>query len=92
MTDQKKIDRLRKKIDRIDSDMIALLKERMQLTGEIGKIKDRLNKAVKDEERESALFDRIIKLAEQKGMDISFVTHIWQLILQESYRVQNDPR
>lgn len=89
MPDQKNIGGLREQIDQIDEQIIDLLSERLRLTGKIGVIKDKINKPVIDKDREVDLNARIEKICRQKGLDSSFISNLWRLILQESYRVQN---
>ena len=46
-------------------------------------------KPVIDELRESELMDRIKRLAEKENVDENFLRQMWQIILEESYRVQH---
>ncbi len=89
MPDQEKIVKIRKQIDKIDTQIIELLSERLQLTGEIGVLKGKINKPVIDKEREADLNLRLEKMCLEKGIDPSFIFRLWQLILEESYQVQN---
>ena len=92
MSEEKKIGQLRKRIDRIDREIITLLSERVHHSAEIGRLKSHLGKPVIDEQRESELARRITELAGQYDLDIALVNSIWQLILKESYRVQHVPK
>ena len=89
MPDQKNIAGFREQIDQIDEQIIDLLSERLRLTRKIGVIKDKINKPVIDKDREVDLNARIEKICRQKGLDSSFISNLWQLILHESYRVQD---
>lgn len=89
MSDKEKLSALRSQIDQIDEDIISLLRERLNLTGQIGRLKERLNKPVIDRDREADLNARLDKICREKGLDASFILKIWRLILQESYRVQD---
>ena len=81
MPDKKKIARLREQIDQIDDQIIDLLSERLRLSGKIGVIKDKINKPVIDKGREVDLNARIEKICRNKGLDSSFISNLWQLIL-----------
>ncbi len=50
---------LRKRIDAIDNQILALLKERLRCAQEVGKIKNRENRAKWDPQREREIFDRL---------------------------------
>ena len=89
MSEEARIRQLRERIDAIDSDLISLLSERLNLSAEIGRWKAIMNKPVIDELRESELMDRIKKLAEKENVDENFLRQMWQIILEESYRVQH---
>jgi chorismate mutase len=89
MPDQKNIAGLREQINQLDEQIIDLLSERLRLTRKIGVIKDKINKSIIDKDREVDLNARIEKICRHKGLDSSFISNLWQLILQESYRVQN---
>jgi len=49
---------LRSRIDRIDAEIIALLKERMRVCAEIGRVKARESLPVRDEVREAEVLRR----------------------------------
>lgn len=85
----KNISDLRQRIDQIDADILNLLSERLQLTAKIGEIKSDLNKPVIDQEREADLTARLHYLCQKMGLDKKFVSNIWDLILKESYRMQD---
>ena len=52
---------VRDKIDTIDNTILELLKERIQLAREIGKLKDDVNRAKWDPQREREIYSRLIK-------------------------------
>ncbi len=53
---------LRKKIDEVDEKIVELLKQRVQLAQEIGKVKEKKGRASFDLSREKAVISRILKL------------------------------
>jgi chorismate mutase len=76
-----KLDELRKNIDEIDEKIIALLAQRFKYTEEIGiyKAKNHLN--VQDTNRESQLFQRIIQLSDQNGLNPEYSSKIYRCII-----------
>lgn len=89
MNDNNKLDQIRKAIDAIDAKIIKLLHERFEKTAEIGTIKRDMDKPVIDKEREKILHEHLSRLCRETDMQESFVQAVWELILQESYRIQN---
>jgi len=85
----KNLSGLRQRIDQIDSDILNLLSERLQLTAKIGRIKSELNKPVIDQEREADLTAKLYELCDKQDLDKKFVSGVWDLILKESYRMQD---
>ena len=57
------INELRKDIDRIDTELVKLVRERMETAAKIGEYKRENNLPVYDPARERALFDRVAELA-----------------------------
>ena len=88
MSVTKDINELRKKIDRIDGELIGLLRERLQTAREIGRIKKMNDLPIIDPDRESSLGARLNALSDQDLLQKEFIGQLWQLILVESYRVQ----
>ena len=59
---------LRQKIDKLDEDIIQLLKRRMGISKEVGKLKEELDIPIEDKEREKEIIDR---LTQQAGRNLS---------------------
>lgn len=81
------IDWLRKEIDRIDAQVIDLLKCRMEAARKIGQIKQREQRDVFDAKREQELLE---KNADRAGMEAWWVKTVYKTILQASRRVQKE--
>lgn len=60
--------RLRNNVDRIDEALVRLLNQRVVASIELGVIKNKLNKTLKDEERESQVREKI--KAENQGQTL----------------------
>ena len=79
---------LRKKIDKIDENLILLLKDRIDLCKGIGEIKKENGIAVKDIRREDAVYVHIMAKALESGLDPQKVEAIFKQIIALSVSVQ----
>ncbi|MFH0837909.1 MAG: chorismate mutase [Patescibacteria group bacterium] len=83
------IDEVRKKIDKLDAELVGLLAQRMSLSVQLGREKKAAGMAIHQKTREMAVLDSAKLLADSLGLSESFVTDIYALILAESRRLQN---
>lgn len=77
---------LRKEIDAIDHDLFELLKKRFDVAQKIGEIKQ--GKGIEDTKREAELYALYEAWAKELHLDVDFVTHVFEIIIQESKRIQ----
>ena len=63
MDDEKALLFIREEIDSIDSEIIALLESRLNLSLQIGNIKKNLDKQLHDDDREAEILNKIDELA-----------------------------
>lgn len=63
------MDRFRKKIDKIDEQLVKLLDERMELAFELGKLKKEKGLGVFDGTREKQVFEKLKALPKQTIRD-----------------------
>ncbi|MCK5591349.1 MAG: chorismate mutase, partial [Candidatus Pacebacteria bacterium] len=63
------IDKLRDKINDVDQQLVNLLAERRKLSRDVIQTKDIIDKPIRDQNRESELLDRVIKIGKSKGID-----------------------
>ena len=63
------MDKIRKKIDKIDEQLVKLLDERMGLAFELGKLKKSLGRDVYDGSREQEVFEKLQALPKQSIRD-----------------------
>ncbi|MAC03838.1 MAG: hypothetical protein CMQ58_03455 [Gammaproteobacteria bacterium] len=63
MDEEKALLFIREEIDSIDSEIIALLESRLNLSLQVGKIKENLSKELKDVGREEEILKKIDELA-----------------------------
>ena len=69
MDDEKALLFIREEIDAIDSEIIALLESRLNLSLQIGKVKKNLDKNMHDDSREEEILKKIEEL---KLSDVNF--------------------
>ncbi|MDE6286500.1 MAG: bifunctional 3-deoxy-7-phosphoheptulonate synthase/chorismate mutase type II, partial [Muribaculaceae bacterium] len=81
---------LRAEIDNIDDRLLSLLAERMAVTDEVGRLKQREGMPVVQPERYNALMGRRSEEAAARGLDPAFVRSVLAAIHEESVRRQLD--
>ena len=82
------IEKLRKEIDSIDSNILELLSKRKSIVKKISEIKKQKNKPIIDEGREQEIMGRIKKLAKEKGLDENFIGSVYEIIINNSRNEQ----
>ena len=80
---------LRKKIDKIDVGILALLDQRMRLAIEISKAKHSIKKSIFDPERERALLAKLIEKNKETIIPDEKLLEIWGKIIELSKDTQN---
>ena len=83
----KRILELRQEIDGLDAEIIRLLKIRMGISKEVGKLKEKLDIPVEDKGREQEIIDR---LTQQAGRNLSEeqLIRIFTAVFKSSKQVQ----
>jgi aspartate aminotransferase len=84
------IDHLRNKIDDITLQMLNLLKERTEISKQIGDLKKSSGLGVFDEAREEQLRKKVGALCQQIGLDESLGKKFLNFLLNESIKVQTE--
>ncbi|MDO8427910.1 MAG: prephenate dehydratase domain-containing protein [Candidatus Diapherotrites archaeon] len=82
------LNKLREKIDEIDSDLIKLLGTRAQVSKEILKIKQKKKLTVLDPVREKKVIQHCITLAKKEGIEEEVILPVIQQILNLSKSIQ----
>lgn len=77
------IELLRREIDRINQDIIKLIKRRFKITDRITDIKKRNNLKFRDPFREKSQIIFLRNLAKKHGMDEDVVANIFQIIFTQ---------
>ena len=78
----------RSEIDVIDTQIIALLKERMEISKRIGKYKQKNNITIFQSDRYNELMESRKKVATQAGLKENFISEIFKSIHEESINKQ----
>ncbi|MCS6831984.1 MAG: chorismate mutase [Flammeovirgaceae bacterium] len=82
------LEELRAKIDRVDTEIIELLAQRMQYVEKIGEYKKENNVAVFQADRWIHIFQTRPEYAQKLGLKKSFIEQLLKLIHDESLRIQ----
>jgi monofunctional chorismate mutase len=84
------IDELRKEVDKLDAELISIIGKRMDLSRQIGEEKRESGEEIHAKTREITVLDQVKLLGNQAGLDDAFITNLYQTILAESRRVQEE--
>lgn len=79
---------LRKQIDEIDENLLAILAKRMRISKEIGTFKKEHNMPILQQGRYSDILENRVKQGKSLDLSPDFITNIMQSIHEESVRVQ----
>lgn len=82
--------KLRKKLDKIDEEIIRDISLRMKIVHQIAFVKALHGIKIKDKKREKELFEHIAETARVYHLSPLFAEKIFSMILQESYREQKE--
>ncbi len=83
------IEELRNKIDAITLEMIKLLKNRIEISKEIGAIKKDLGLSITDETREENLRKKVLSLCKDIGIEEKTGARFLNFLLDESVKIQS---
>ncbi len=85
----KRIIELRKKIDDLDEQIIRLLKRRMQISKDVGSLKEKLHIPIEDKTREYEIIERLTQKA-GKNLSEEQLIRIFTAVFKSSKQVQED--
>ncbi len=80
----------REEIDRLDEQLLALLGRRFQVCREIGRHKRALGLATVQPTRAAEVRRRAVALGASAGLDARFVSALYDLIMAEACRLQDE--
>ena len=87
MNQSKKINKLRKEIDKIDQDLIALLKNRFSIAKEIGQVKTSNSFGINDIDRENEIIKNL-SIKANNDLKEEDISNIFKLIFSISKNLQ----
>lgn len=85
-----RLEELRTTVDEIDNKLIALLGERMRIIKSISHIKKAEKNGIVDENREKDIIERMKKKSKEHGLNEEFIMEIFEIILNNSRKVQEN--
>lgn len=83
------IAQLRERISAIDQQVIHLLAQRMAISHEIGVVKKAGGIQIEDAEREHTLKEEHRRESEELGLDGTFISNLFNVIIAESKKKQD---
>ena len=84
------LDKLRGRLDKVDSRIIAALAQRQQVINEIARHKAGQPTPVRDALREQEVLTRLVEMGKQAALDEHFVARVYRQILDYSVRCQEE--
>jgi len=78
----------REAIDKIDEDILIAIGRRMKISKLIGEFKRKHKLHIKDKERESELFETLVKKASLWNINREVVKQLWKIIISSSKEMQ----
>jgi len=85
------LERLRKKIDMLDTGLLRVLAQRLEISKEIAEFKKKQDLPVQDRKRELELVKDRIKKSKEFGLDDEeFVRELFELIMKKSREMQHE--
>jgi len=81
---------LRKQIEDVDAQLLRLLGKRMNLVREIFAVKKQSGIPLIDKNREAELRKNLAALAQKEGLDTGLVDRLYDFVLNESRRIQEE--
>ena len=82
------IESLRKEIDQVDKEILSLFAKRMKISKQIAKIKQKSGEKIISTKREADILSKLKKLSVKKGLNFTFISSVFNLILKESRDIQ----
>ena len=90
MDDLAELKLLRSKILEITETIITLANERQELARRVGVVKRRLGMSVEDHEVEDQLKKDIVRLCEEKGIDVELGLRLLLFLVEEAKKAQEE--
>lgn len=78
------LENFRKDINRIDEELLNLIKERSDVAFKVGEFKKKSGLPIINERRESEIYTKIMAMAKEKDIDPEIIKDIWQKLIKIS--------
>ncbi|MBC3767211.1 prephenate dehydratase [Neptunicella marina] len=75
---------IREQITEVDNQLLTLLAQRRGLTNQVAEAKIKMDKQVRDQQREEQLLVKLIKAGQAFGLDAHYVTQLFHVIIEDS--------
>lgn len=85
---EKQLEGLRKKIDKVDSQILGLLKKRLDLVANVGMIKKKNKVKPLDRKRWQMVLKKLSENAKKQGISNVLIRKIWNLIHEEALKIE----
>jgi len=89
---QDRLKALRNELDTVDDDLIELTTRRQQLVSDIGRIKKRHGRQLRDFRREREVLDGVRRSAESRGLDPELAEDLFRRLIEASLTRQEQER
>lgn len=84
------LDDLRKKLDAIDTNIAALLKQRVSIIQKIGLLKAEESIAIKQTKRENDSMKKLLRICRKNGVCENYLTSVFKNMQKESRAMQKN--
>jgi chorismate mutase-like protein len=84
------ISQYRDELDRLDDQLLSVLAQRLNICREIGLVKLAAKMSVDQPDRVKYVKERAATVAEQLGVDSQFAVQIYDLIIEETCRIEDE--
>jgi len=85
---EKEIINLRRKLDKINENLIDLLSERKEIVLRLVKIKRKNKLLIEDKKREKRMLNKAEKMAKEKGINPILVKKIIKFLIEDAKKIQ----
>ena len=82
------LEKYRKQIDRIDSEILKLLSERLEISLKVGALKKDSGVKVIDLGREKKIFERLVVEGSKLGLKENYIKKVFEVIIRDSSKNQ----
>jgi chorismate mutase/prephenate dehydrogenase len=89
---QRRLGVLREELDGVDAELIELARRRQQLVSDIGRLKKRHGRQLRDFRREREVIDGVRRAAESKGLDPALAEDLFRRLIEASLTRQEQER